>query len=392
MDLTGLPNRPSPGEREGRPLPGSAAPGTLRAAMRRLLPLLLVLAALSRAGAQTAEERYRAVFSAAALGEPAASAQLGVEFTLRYRGLLNPAAFALARDAAGRATWGYAGGAADMATAEAVALERCRRGLGTLRAECRILARDATLANGEGVAPAEGSLGPFRWSPLHLRRGAAAARGVVIWGHGYAGPDRDLRRTPTPGFLGILNDAGWDILRFDRHPGDDSLYAALPRLLAGLPAVREAGYRQIILGGQSRGGWQAMLAAAQVPGQVAAVIATAPAAHGEAEHGNTLAAGLEDFRRLLAGLPNAGPRLAVALFDGDGFDPAPAERAAMLDALAGTRAAPTLVLWPDQDIRGHNGAGDWRFPRRFGACLLGLVAAPEAAAPRGLRRLPCGGG
>ena len=91
-----------------------------------------------------------------------------------------------------------------------------------------------------------------------------------------------------------------------------------------------------------------------------------------------------------------GPRLAVALFDGDDFDPDPERRAAMLETLARDRAAPTLVLWPQgpdaMPIRGHGGGGDWRFSVLYGACLLTLVQAPEAAAPRGLRRVPCGGG
>ena len=94
------------------------------------------------------------------------------------------------------------------------------------------------------MPPATGGLGPFRWSPLHLRRGPQAAKGVVIWAHGYAGADRDLRAATAPGFLSILNDAGWDVLRFDRNPGEDALFTSLPRLVEGLPEVRAAGYRQ----------------------------------------------------------------------------------------------------------------------------------------------------
>ncbi len=365
--------------------------------MRLLLLLILLLSATPRpALAEPAGEAYRQVFSLGALGTPGPSQALASSFLLLYRGVVPHAAFAVARDPAGRSAWGYVGGATDQAAADAAALVRCERARGALQAECRILARDAALVDGPAVAPVQGTLGPFRWSPLHLRRGPEAARGVVVWGHGYAGPRRDLRTVPAPGFVTILNDAGWDVLRYDRDPGDDALYTSLPRLQDGLRAVRAAGYRRVVLGGQSRGGWQAIMAASEQPGLVDAVIATAPAAHGEASRANNLAAGMDDFRRLLAGLPAEGPRLAIALFDGDGYDPDPGRRAAMLDEAARARPAPTLVLWPEgpaaAPIRGHGGGGDWRFTTRYGACLLSLVQAPEAATPRGLRRAPCGGG
>ena len=241
------------------------------------------------------------------------------------------AAFALARDAAGRSAWGYVGGAATEAVAEAAALERCRNSLGPLQAECRILARDAGRPGGPGVPLAEGMVGPFRRAPLLLQRGPQAARGALVWGHGYGGPDRDNRNQPTPAFVSLLNDNGWDVLRFDRHPGDDGLYASLPRLVGGLAGAEGGRYRRILVGGQSRGGWQAIMAASERPDLVDAVIATAPAAHGEWNRGNNLGAAIDDFQRLLAGVPE-GPRLAVVLFDGDDYDPDPERRAALLEA------------------------------------------------------------
>lgn len=354
--------------------------------------LLLASTAAAR-GPPQQEEAYRAAFSAARLGAPPPSAQLATEFTLAYRGAVPHAAFAVARDpVAGRSAWAWISGQPTPEAAQAMALERCRRALGAIQAECRILATDGEVDGAAPVAPETGTLGPFRWSPLHLRRGPGAARGVIVWGHGYGGPDRDNRNRPIPGLVAVLNDAGWDVLRFDRHPGDDALTASLPRLIAGLPALREAGYRQVILAGQSRGGWQAIMAAADQPALVQAVIATAPAAHGEAHRPNNHAVALDDFRRLLGGLPAEMPRLLVGLFDGDDYDPDPERRAARLEEVARERGAPTLALWPQQGIRGHHGAYDWRFTRFYGGCVVTLVQAPPAATPRGLRRGPCGGG
>lgn len=361
-----------------------------------MLALMLAVApaeAAARDAEPAAEAAYRAAFSAARLGSPAPSAALATDFLFSFRGGLPHAAFAVAREAeTGRSAWGWVSAAASSDAAEAAALERCRRALGTLKAECRVIARDGAIEGAPPIAPQQGSLGPFRWSPLHLRRGPAAARGALIWGHGYGGPQRDNRNRPTPGLVSLLNDAGWDVLRFDRDPAEDALFTSLPRLVDGLGAVREAGYRAIVLGGQSRGAWQALMAASERPEGVQAVIAAAPGAHGEAERPNNLPAALEDFRRLIAGLGAEAPRLLVALFEGDAFDPDPAARAAAIEALARDRAAPTLVLWPAQDIGGHAGIADWRFTRLFGGCVLTLVQAPEAAAPRGLRRAPCGGG
>ncbi|TCZ57264.1 alpha/beta hydrolase [Roseicella aquatilis] len=358
------------------------------------LPALLLLALLRPALAQPtpAEAAYREIFSVTALGTPAPSVAAAASFGLAYRGMMPHAAFALARDAGGRSAWGYVGGAPSPEAAASAALARCTRSLGGLQAECRLLARDAGLVGGPAVPLAEGGIGPFRWAPMLLRRGPQQARGVLVWSHGYGGPERDHRHGATPPFVSLLNDNGWDVLRFDRHPGDDSLYASLPRLTAGLPALREAGYRRILLGGQSRGGWQSIMAASERPELVEAVIATAPAAHGEASRPNNLGAALDDFRRLLAGLPEARPRLAVVLFDGDDYDPDPERRAALAEARAKERVAPSLVLWPGNDVRGHAGGAELRFTLAYAGCLLGLVQAPEAAAPRGLRRAPCGGG
>ncbi|WP_052388836.1 alpha/beta hydrolase [Belnapia moabensis] len=364
--------------------------------MRFRLLLILLLGLAPPLRAEPIEAQYRSIFSASALGTPGPSLGLVSNFTLVYRGLMGHAAFALAREASGRSAWGYANAAPTPEQAQAAALANCRRVLGPVQAECRILASDAGLAGGPSIPLAQGGIGPFRWAPMLLRRGPQAARGVVIWSHGYGGPERDYRTAPTPGFVSILNDAGWDVLRFDRNPAEDALYTSLPRLTDGLQAVRAAGYRRIILGGQSRGGWQSIMAASAHPGLVDAVIATAPAAHGEASRANNLASGLEDFRRLLAGLPPGGPRLAVAIFDGDDFDPDPEARARLLEEAAQRRPAPVLALWPagsqPTPIRGHGGGTDWRFTTLYGACLLTLADAPEAAAPRGLRRTPCGGG
>ncbi len=360
-----------------------------------LLAALLAIPTPPAAAMSTEEEAYRAAFSAAVLGTPLPGPSVVTGFTMHYRGATPHAAFAISQDADGRGAWAMGTGRATPEEAREVALSLCRgsaqsaRG-GALQAPCRIVAVDGLVEGMPPIALQTGAIGPFSRSPLHFHRGPAGALGVVIWGHAYGGSERDLRRAPTPGFLSALNNAGYDIYRFDRHPGDDALHHSLPLLLAGLPAMR--GYARVILAGQSRGGWQALLAAAQAPTLVDGVIATAPAAHGEVGGEERPALALEDFRRQLMGLPGGSSRVLFAVFDEDEYDPGPGNRAGMVAAAAAARPAPMLAIWPHPPLRGHSGAFDWRFTRDFAACVLTFFQAPPASAPRGLRREGCGGG
>jgi len=369
-----------------------------------LLLLLGLTASLPASLPALADEEaaHRRVFSAGSIlpaGLPSASLAIG--FTQHYRGAVPHAAFAYAVGPEGRSVWAMSSGHATPSAAEAEALQSCTRRLPLLRGPeapaCQLLATDGAVRGGATIRIEHGMVGPFRRSPFHLHRGPAQAEGVVVWGHGYGGPGEDFRGTPLPGFLTALNEAGFDILRFDRHPGDDSLFITQPRLARGLPALRALGYRQVVLGGESRGGWQALMAAAERPALVDAVIAAAPAAHGEipegeVTEGETRADALADFARKLAGIGPTAARLLVMTFEGDEFDPDPAARAGLVAALAERRDAPTLALWPRGAPRGHSGVRDWRFTRDYGACVLTLLRAPEPAAPRGLRRRSCGGG
>ena len=363
-------------------------------------PVFLVLVALLLLPAATAEDEgaHRRVFSAGSIlaaGLPTASLSIG--FTQHSRGAVPHSAFAFAHSE-GRAAWAMSSGHASPSEAEAEAMETCRRQVERMRnpiaTPCQLLATDGALTGGATIRVERGSVGPFTRSPFHLTRGPAQADGVVVWGHGYGGPETDYRGHALPGFLTALNEAGYDILRFDRHPGDDALFLSLPRLVRALPELRAMGYRRVILGGQSRGGWQALMAAGERPDLVDAVVATAPAAHGEVDEAEdeTRAGALEDFQRMLAGLAPTAVRLLVVTFDEDEFDPDPGARAALVATLSRERAAPALALWPEGPAHGHSGARDWRFTRDYGACVLTLLRAPAQAAPRGLRRRSCGGG
>lgn len=365
------------------------------------LLLAAVLAVLAAAPARAQDPNadftaYRALFSAQAL-RPARGTSTILGFTLHYRGAMPHAAFALATTPDGRSAWRFTSGGPSEETTRAALQAACDRdseaALGPGHA-CRVVAVDGTVA-GRAAAPfrpVQVRTGPFRAAPLMFRHGPQAAEGVVIWSHGYGGPQADHRDRNAPGVLAMLNDAGWDVMRFDRDPLEDLLPTAAATLRRGLPLLRDEGYRRIVLAGQSRGGWQSIMVGAERPDLVHAVLAFAPASHGEASWPHNIATAIEDFRRLVAGLPADGPRLAVTVFAEDSFDADPAARAALVEELAPRRSAPTVALFPELPVRGHGGVNDWRFTQGLGPCVVSLVQAPAAAAPRGLRRNPCTGG
>ncbi len=333
------------------------------------------------------------IWDAATLGLAQPAPALATAFAWHYPGAVPHAAFAFLQDAAGHAAWGFSSGATDVPTAVAAALADCAaEALAQgIAGTCQVAARDSTPGQAGPVALLRATeVGPLRAAPLLRFQGPAAARGVVIWGHGSAGPrGTDLRATATPGLVSVLNAAGWDVLRFDRAPGEDALAAVLPRLLAAVAAARAAGYAQVVLGGHSRGGWIALLAAAEQPAEVTAVIALAPASWGRVATGNGRAPeAMAAYDAALARLAPSAVRLAVAVFDDDPYDPGPGTRAAMLAQLDAGRAAPALALWP-RDVTGHGGGEDWRFTRAMAPCLPAWLDQPAAAAPRGLRRTPC---
>ncbi len=352
--------------------------------MRPLLLALLLLGTPALAQDPTTDlAAYRRLFSAQTLG-PGANASAITGWTMQYRGTVPGSAFALANLPGGRTPWQYIGGQPDGATAGQMALERCNR---NAAGACRILATDGTVPGQPPFRPdTTTTIGALRASPLHFRHGPARAQGVLVFGHGVSGQREDLRNSPAQGWVSAFNDAGFDIFRFDRHPNADDLPRSQAQLVAAVPLLRAAGYRQVILAGQSRGAWQSLGAAAQVP--VEAVIAVAPARHGAWNASNSQSAALDDWRALVAALPADRTRVATVLILGDDFDADPANRLSRMADAARRRTAPTLAIQPAAEaIRGHGGGSGTAFTQAWSACLLAFATGP--APPTGVATEPC---
>ncbi len=142
------------------------------------------------------------------------------------------------------------------------ALDSCtRKGA----SDCRLYAENLTVSGGDhassspAIAPATlitGSGYAFVPDDRFLWYEASAATGIIVWGHGYAGDDE--RGSQPPAFLRTLNNDGYSVVRFDREPGEDIwVDRQTQHLRDGLIELRRRGWKRIVAGGQSRGGWNA---------------------------------------------------------------------------------------------------------------------------------------
>ncbi len=208
-----------------------------------------------------------------------------------------------------------------------------------------------------------------RPDPRARHAGPAAAAGALVWLHAYhrEGPPPD-----PPPCLDRLTAAGWDLWRQDRPPRADPLEPAAAALVPGTAGLRAAGYRAVILAGESRGAFVALTALC-APGLADAALFLAPAAHGTRVERR--AAALADFRAALEAMaPDALRRAALVLFRDDPYDPDPTARASLFRAAMAAHAVPALLIDRPEAPTGHGGAWDPAFDARFGPRLAGFLA------------------
>ncbi len=290
----------------------------------------------------------------------------------RFLQQATPRAFALSPDG----SWGWAAALDTPEATEKRAVEICAGWGGQ---GCRIYARDlAVVWPGRVSGPpspaphgAALSSGPG-WSlaadERFLWQGPRAARGAYLWAHGRAAGGQDSRGGQPQPHVRVFNNAGYDVLRFDRAPATDETDAAAAWMRAALSELRAQGYARVVVGGQSRGAWNALQALEQ-PGLADAVVAVAPAAHG-AKGSAAWAWALDDLRQVVGAARSPQARVAVANFAGDEFDPDPDGRARIFRGLAAPRVGALLFLDRPEGIEGHGAGADARFTQRYGACLL----------------------
>jgi hypothetical protein len=280
--------------------------------------------------------------------------------------------------------YGWYGGAASIEDARAKALKSCGDKGG---ADCAIYAEDLQVV-WQARAPVALPTVPgalieardyaFVPDPRFIWHGPQAARGLLVWAHG-KGNGYDGRGQQPPPSVRALNNAGFDIVRFERAPSMDYVDEAADWLRKGLATLRARGWRMVVVGGQSRGAWNS-LQVLDTPGVADAVIAVSPASF------SGPASQEADLSRILRAIRSSNARVVVAQFKGDVYVRDMPERIAMLRDMLPGRVAAALVLDQPDGITGHGAGNSSDFARRFGPCLLRFVTdpvPPKDCAPRG---------
>jgi pimeloyl-ACP methyl ester carboxylesterase len=223
------------------------------------------------------------------------------------------------------------------------------------------------------LVPAEGPGAPL---------GAARAKGVIVWSHGRSINAEDAL-TPTPSFVRDMREDGWDILRFNRLREDDTLPASSAVLAQAANELKASGYRRVVLGGHSFGAFLSLIAATRSDA-IDAVIATAPAAWGNAvDNPDTYRLNASRLFDLLGRVRHA--RVALAFFDGDIFDPG--GRGEISTHLLAGRGLPYLVIDRPAGLVSHWAVDAPAFEQRFGSCLEAFAADDSASGALDCRAL-----
>jgi pimeloyl-ACP methyl ester carboxylesterase len=202
--------------------------------------------------------------------------------------------------------------------------------------------------------------------------GPERAMGVVVWNHGRSINVEDSE-SPTPPYLRILRDSGWDVLRFNRPRDGDTLTASTRRLAEWVGQLKHKGYRRIVLAGQSFGAFLTLMAA-DASENVDAVVATAPAAFGSFdEFYDSWRLNATRLYPLLERVKRA--RVMLFYFHGDDFDPG--GRGERSRAILSSRQIGFSVVDQPAFLAGHWASSTGLFLRRFGSCIRDFVDADK---------------
>lgn len=292
-----------------------------------------------------------------------------------------------------KGSYGTGFGFTKLDDATETALKNCRtRGerenLGT---DCKLYAVNTKIVYPGAeyaLPPLDIKICDFTFRNEYVFYGPRRAKGIIVWGHGFGKKCQTQNRASPWPFVNRFNLAGWDILQFDRDPCyDDDINWAIGKLTQSVPMLRDAGYRTIVLGGQSRGAWQSLEAVrrGKITNLVSGVIAVSPARNGE----NTAALQKQpdEWRQLIDGF-DAGPiRICVLFFDKDSFNPAAAYQTQYArEGLSAKKIDNVLIYESDPAIlkeasgqNGHYGAGSAKFTAKYSPCLIRFIETGERA-------------
>ncbi len=221
-----------------------------------------------------------------------------------------------------------------------------------------------------GIAHAHGQLWLAPAYPGEPAVGPIRAAGAVIWSHGRS-VDSEDSTAPTPPYMAALQAGGWDTYRFNRLRAADTLESSARGLVAQVRRLKQEGYRQVALTGQSFGGFLSLMAA-DASMQVDSVIVTAPAAYGSFtdSYGNWRLNATKLYP-LYEQVRDA--RVMAFYFHGDDFDPG--GRGDRTRAILEARRLPHVVVDQPPFLTTHWAASTLAFANLYGSCILGFLDA-----------------
>lgn len=264
--------------------------------------------------------------------------------------------------------FGWYGGAGTIEDARAKALRFCADKGGT---SCAIYAEDLRVVwPGRKPEASTAVPGPliqtpgyaFVPDPRFIWRGAGTAAGLYVWGHGKDNMADSRGQQPQP-YVRSFNNAGFDVVRFDREPSHDYADEAADALRTGLAALRKMGWRKIIAGGQSRGAWTS-LQILDTPGLADAVIAVSPAYFGD---GSDQSARLYSFAHAIK---SPASRVAIVQFTNDRYVTNMDRRVGLYRDTMPSRVGAFMLIDRPKGIDGHGGGNTAAFAKSYADCLL----------------------
>lgn len=291
-----------------------------------------------------------------------------------YRNYLNQGfhrVFAISENGGYGAGWGSSA----LDGAMKIAMENCQKR--DAKGPCKPYSVNGYIAWGKdpnslpryAEAPKLGRFIPSDYTPV---QGPQKAKGLVVWSHGYRRGVDATQGMPHP-YVSRFLATGWDVYRFNREWAQTE--ADINDMVVAVDAAKAAGYKKIILVGQSHGAWSS-LAALSKGVKADAVIATAPAKHGDPPSREAR----QDFRQLMRDVRSRGAAdvpVVISLFEGDAFDPG--GRFADVKDILGGSSVPLYFIEHPSELPGHGAGANEKFNNRFGPCILRFVtSAPPA--------------
>ena len=277
---------------------------------------------------------------------------------------------------------GQWGGDTTIEKTRAAALKLCTDRGGT---ECKIYAEDLDVVwLGRPKVARQHAPGPLLkgegWAFVpddrYFWQGPSAARGVVVFVHGYGGSafKGEEGGAQPPPYIRAFNNAGFDVVRFARDWRVDGHAEEMTQhLREGLHDLHRRGWKSVVVAGQSRGAWSS-LQVLDMPDLADAVIAVSPVVNVAEAGGQVLVGNPAQWPK--PGETHIGhTRVVFAQFRDDKFYTNGDERVAYIRHLLGKTAALMVIDRPD-GISGHAGGSSAEFAERFGVCVLHFTTAP----------------